>query len=277
MLRSLADENFDGRWLHVFGFALLDDSLDGVAEELAYDVFEVAQNVGEGGIEVTIDLDVRYLNVRTMGAPDEVLGCRSTFLDNVSGAASQEYLTHGLLIVRGMWGLGKVPRRVESLGEGQMLLCDDASRDALEESEQRSGLGMIGQTYRSQHSGHELVCFLRCHEAANLKDANGQARDDSGMLGQGLVEHLAVSLVVLKRADGGNATEAFEGTQVELVNVGQVGIGNDDVGQRLDIAQTVGKPGDALAVLLEEGTVGRPTAWAARGGSSWPSRGGAIR
>jgi hypothetical protein len=75
-----------------------------------------------------------------------------------------------------------------------------------------------GMSYRSQHGGHELVRLLGLHEAAHLEHANGQA------------------------GYHGHATEALKGSQVRLVYVGEVRVGHDDVGQRLDVAQTVGKP-----------------------------------
>ena len=36
--------------------------------------------------------------------------------------------------------------------------------------------------------------------------------------------------------------EALKGTQVQLVDMGEVGVGDNDVGQRLDVAQTMGYP-----------------------------------
>jgi hypothetical protein len=62
------------------------------------------------------------------------------------------------------------------------------------------------------------------------------------MLGQCLLEHLAVAVVVLDGSDLGDATEALKGAQVRLVDMCKVGVRNDDVGQRLDVAQAVGKP-----------------------------------
>ena len=63
------------------------------------------------------------------------------------------------------------------------------------------------------------------------------------MLCQRFFEDFAVTVVVFNCANFGDATEALEGAQVGLVYVGEVGIGDDDVGQSLDVAQTVGKSG----------------------------------
>jgi hypothetical protein len=61
------------------------------------------------------------------------------------------------------------------------------------------------------------------------------------VLCQCLFQNLAVAIVVLDCANLGDATEALKGAQVGLVYMGEVGVGDDNVGQGLDIAQTVGK------------------------------------
>jgi hypothetical protein len=61
------------------------------------------------------------------------------------------------------------------------------------------------------------------------------------MLRQCLFQDLAVAIVVLDCTNLGDATEALKGAQVGFVDMGEVGVGDDDVGQGLDIAQTVGK------------------------------------
>lgn len=93
--------------------------------------------------------------------------------------------------------------------------------------------------YRSQHCGHELVRLLGLHEAAHLQHANGQAGYDGGVLGQGLLQHLAVLLVVLERANLGHAAKALKGAQVRLVHMGEMRVGDDDVGQSLDVTKAV--------------------------------------
>lgn len=99
-----------------------------------------------------------------------------------------------------------------------------------------------GATNRPQHGGHELVRFLCSHEPTNLEHANGQTRNDGGMLGQGFFQQLTVTLIVLEGPDFGHATEALKGTQIQLVDMGKVRVGNDDVGQRLDVTEAMGKP-----------------------------------
>jgi hypothetical protein len=62
------------------------------------------------------------------------------------------------------------------------------------------------------------------------------------MLGQRLLQHLAVLLVVFQGPDLVHAAESLESAQVRLVDVGEVGVRYDDIWQRLDIAETVRQP-----------------------------------
>ena len=60
------------------------------------------------------------------------------------------------------------------------------------------------------------------------------------MFGQGFLEHLAVVFVVVEGADFGDSAKAFKSSEIELVDVGEMGICDDDIGQCLDVAQAVG-------------------------------------
>ena len=73
-----------------------------------------------------------------------------------------------------------------------------------------------------------------------MQDAYGQPGDDGGMFVQRILEHLAVLIIVIERTNLGKAAEAFKGLEIELVDVRKMGIGDHDVGQRLDVAQAVG-------------------------------------
>jgi len=59
--------------------------------------------------------------------------------------------------------------------------------------------------------------------------------NDWGMLGKGLLQDLAIAVIVFQRADLLDATKALEGSVVELVDVGEVRVRNDDVGEGLDV------------------------------------------
>jgi hypothetical protein len=97
-------------------------------------------------------------------------------------------------------------------------------------------------SYRSQHRSGELVRLLGPHQGTHLEHTDGQSGYDGGMLTQRLFQHLAVLVVVVKGANFGDATETLKGAQVQLVDVGEVRVGDDDVRQRLDVAQTVCYP-----------------------------------
>jgi hypothetical protein len=73
------------------------------------------------------------------------------------------------------------------------------------------------------------------------------------MFRQCLFEHLAVAVIVVDGADLGDSAKALKGAQVRFVYVGEVGIGDDDVGQGLDIAQAVGKSGLSEMMIGDAG------------------------
>ena len=126
MLRSLADEHLDWRRLGIFGRTLLDDSLNRVAQQFANDVLEVAEDVWEGGIKMAVNLDLWDLNLGTICASDQFLRSFPAVVYDFFCIAPQEDLADRLLIVQQL-GVGEVPWRIESLGECQMLLRNDAS------------------------------------------------------------------------------------------------------------------------------------------------------
>jgi hypothetical protein len=130
VLVGFADEDLDRRWCGVFGRALLDDGLYRVPQQLADDVLEMAENVWEGSLEMAVHFDLWDLDVGAVCAPDQLLRRLSTVLDDFFGVASQKDLANSFLVVQQL-GVREVPGRIERLGERQMLLCDDAPRDAL--------------------------------------------------------------------------------------------------------------------------------------------------
>jgi hypothetical protein len=170
-----------------------------------------------------------------------------------------------------------VPGRVEGLGQCQMLLRNDSARDALLWISD-DACTACSKSYRSQHSSHELVRFLGLHETAHLEHANGQARYHSRVLGQGLLEYLAVVFVVFERADLGHTTKALKGSQVRLVHMCEVRICYYHVGQRLNVAETVRKSTGCSAKSSHATLPGLLCTWSgARVDNSWPSRSIATR
>lgn len=136
MLGRFADQDLNGRRLRVLGLALLDDGLDRVAEQFAHNVLEVAEYVRKGGVEVAVDVNVWYVNVGAICAFDQLLSGFAAALHNLPRIAPQEDFTYrlGVWVIHGL-GMGKVPRRVEGFGEGEMLLCNHSTGNALHTSE----------------------------------------------------------------------------------------------------------------------------------------------
>jgi hypothetical protein len=133
MLRGFTNQHLDGRWLCVLALALFDNGLDWVSQEFAYDVLQVTQDIWKGGIQVSINVDFGNGEMRAICLSDQLLGSLPATLDDLFCVASQEYFTDSFGVV-GLLGVGKVPGRIESLSEGQMLFGDDAPWDALANS-----------------------------------------------------------------------------------------------------------------------------------------------
>lgn len=80
---------------------LVDDGLDGVAEEFTNDVLEVAEDVREAGLEMTIDFDFGDLDVGTVGRVGESGDGFGAAVDNILGGAFDEDFANEV-------GLGKL-------------------------------------------------------------------------------------------------------------------------------------------------------------------------
>jgi hypothetical protein len=142
VLLGFAYCDFDGRGRRgrVVGLFLvaLDDSLDGVAQELTDNVFEVAEDVGEARAEVAIDFDLGHLY--SWGV------CSAGELSDGFGAAAYDVLGRAFYedfadkVGLGELGAGREVGRVESFCKGEVLLRDDPSRDALRGFEVSFGL-----------------------------------------------------------------------------------------------------------------------------------------
>lgn len=248
MLGRLADQHLDWRRLGTVILSLLDNGLDGVSDQLADDVLQVTLDVREGSIEMAFDTDVWELYVGAVCGLDQLLRRPSATLDDLFGVAFEEYFAHSVRVwvVLGLV-VGKVPGSIEGVCQGQMLLGNDTARDALAGSTRLGTKQQKRSPYRSQHGVHEFVRLLRPHQAADLKHAEGQPGDDGGMLSQRLPQHLAVFLVVIEGTNLGDPAKALKGGEIELVDVGEMGVRNDDIGQGLDVTQAVGDSATASA------------------------------
>lgn len=131
VLRRLADGDLDGRRLAQRPLALvaLDDGVHRVAEELADDVLEVVEDVGEAGGEVALDADLGDGGVRAVGGAREGLDRAAAAGDDVVGDAPDEDLADEVGLGQlGAWG---EVRGVEGCCQGEVLLCDYAAGDSL--------------------------------------------------------------------------------------------------------------------------------------------------
>lgn len=85
----------------------------------------MAEDVGEGRVEVAVDFDIGYVDAGAVGALDKLLHGLAAVLDDFSGVALEEDFTDGLLVVGWVHGVGEMPGRVEGIGEGKVLFGND--------------------------------------------------------------------------------------------------------------------------------------------------------
>lgn len=107
----------------------VDDGLDGVAQELADDVLEVAEDVGEAGVEVAVDFHLGHLHLGPVGGAGELGDGFCAAADDILGEALDEDFANEVGLGEG--GAGREVGGVESFCKGEVLLSDDSSRDAL--------------------------------------------------------------------------------------------------------------------------------------------------
>lgn len=100
MLRCFTDQNFDWWGLRVHGFSLLDNSLYRIAQKLADNVFEMTQDVREGGLQVAVDLDLWNLDMVAVSTLDQLLGGLSARFNNLFRITSEKDLSYRFLILR---------------------------------------------------------------------------------------------------------------------------------------------------------------------------------
>ena len=92
VLRRFADQDLDRRWVARIVSSSFDDSLDRVPQQLADDVLQVAQDVGERGLEVALEFDFWYGAIGTVRFSSESLGCLAAPLNHFLGVAAEEDL-----------------------------------------------------------------------------------------------------------------------------------------------------------------------------------------
>jgi hypothetical protein len=88
----------------------------------------VAEDIGKGGFQVTVQTDLRERDIWPVGFTSEVLRGDSTAFHHLTSIASEEHLADEVVLgILWQFGLGKVPGRVEGLGQGEMLFGNDPS------------------------------------------------------------------------------------------------------------------------------------------------------
>lgn len=110
-------ENLDRGWSAGLVPSSFDDSLDGVPQQLADNVLQVAQDVGERGVKVTLKFDFWYGTVGSVRFSGESLRGLAAPFDHFLGVAAEKDLTDevrvGFYVDLGVW---EMPRRVEGFG-----------------------------------------------------------------------------------------------------------------------------------------------------------------
>nr|POE87359.1 hypothetical protein CFP56_29948 [Quercus suber] len=227
VLGGFTDEDLDGRDRGGGGGrrrrrgVSLDDGLDAVTQELTEDVLEVGRDVGERRVEVALKVDFRNGDVRAVGGRDELASGLGAALDDLLGVTFEEDLADEVIVGgnEGLLGVREVPGGMEGLGEGKMLLGNDATADA-----------------GAQEIGDEAVAFVGRDGVLDLEDAHDKSRDDGQVLLEALLDDVAESVVVVERADLRGLPQRFERGVIRLIDVADVLVRQGRIGQRLHLA-----------------------------------------
>jgi len=132
MLRRFADGDFNGwrggRWTRAL-LLLFNSSLDGVPQQLANDVFEMAEDVGKCGFEMPHDFNFREHCGGSIGSGCEGSDFFAAAGYNFFGIAFEEDVSYKLGL--GGFRIGDVFRRLEDFVQCDVLLTDYPPGDSL--------------------------------------------------------------------------------------------------------------------------------------------------
>lgn len=92
MLGSFTYQNLDRGWFAGIVSSSFDDSLDGIPQQLADDVLQVAQDIGKRGVEVTLEIDFGYGAIGPVRFSGESLCRLAAPLHDFFGVAAEEDL-----------------------------------------------------------------------------------------------------------------------------------------------------------------------------------------
>ena len=115
------------------GGPFFDDGLDRVAKKLTDNVLQVAQDIGKGSIQMTLNCNIRQCAARAVSLSSQSSRSIPACLHDFTSAATQEDFSYEVRVrVNLSLGVGKVPRRVECFGQGKVLFSDDSTGNPLE-------------------------------------------------------------------------------------------------------------------------------------------------
>jgi hypothetical protein len=132
VLGSLANQNIDVPHVLRGSIAPLHGGLDGVTQELADDVLKMTQNVGEGGVQMSLYSHLGEFAVGAIRLLHQCGGDRRAPLDHFLGIAAQEYLAD--VVRRGVTDKssgGIRVRGIKGVSESNVLLGNNPTRYAL--------------------------------------------------------------------------------------------------------------------------------------------------
>lgn len=209
--------------------AALDGGAEGVLEELGDDVFEVHGHEGEGGVGLAVNVEHGTGAVAELADVGDEAGAGLDGLGRAEGGVDNADV--GWVIGARRRARVRVEVRLAAVVESDVLLGDEPGSDP-------------GPQVAVKEARH----LLRGDVSAALEEALCQDGDGVGMCGDELGEDLREADLVLGRCYGlavggglGVGQQDGEGVQVVAVDAGDVGVGDDDVGQAAERLDAVGE------------------------------------
>lgn len=219
LVGALTDGDLDRWQLSCGGIPLpvLHDEPHGVLEELIQDIFDVVGDVGELCVNVAVEEDLGRRHPST-GLATGVGSEEGGPFDNVPGLDMGVDDSNVSTVGHHVIG------RIKVAGEGDVLFRKDTSRDP-----------------GPKHLAHKLVDLGRRDMFGALHDTQRQLRDDNEVVVQESLDHLTKGIVLFQRLDLGDLSNPLKGLPVEIIDELDMGVGSDDKGEVLEVADTMGK------------------------------------
>lgn len=123
-----------------------------------------------------------------------------------------------------------------------MLLCNDAAGYSLVTGiSQGSRAKDALQPYRSQEGVHQPVHLVGWKQIPTLQNSRRQIGDHHKMLLEHFAQDITEAIIIFQAADLGDHSKSLKSFIVQFVYEGEVWVGDNHIGQLLDISQTVRK------------------------------------